>query len=173
MNAPASLRPESAPASEGARLSRAFVHAGIAEFARLSLGAPSAVFEALAASQGGEDLATLLGTPPQDWRAACIALAQAAPELHGPLGRLLADLKLQLHEWFAMALCGENESSYLLNLALAELQSPGALRPGLHLLSAASAALFGAPLAPLALPNHRLVRAGVLEIVGEGPMPTR
>lgn len=173
MNAPASLRPESAPASEGARLSRAFVHAGIAEFARLSVGAPSAVFEALAASQGGEDLATLLGTPPQDWRAACIALAQAAPELHGPLGRLLADLKLQLHEWFAMALCGENESSYLLNLALAELQSPGALRPGLHLLSAASAALFGAPLAPLALPNHRLVRAGVLEIVGEGPMPTR
>ena len=39
MNAPASLRPESAPASEGARLSRAFVHAGIAEFARLRVGA--------------------------------------------------------------------------------------------------------------------------------------
>lgn len=54
MNAPASLRPESAPASEGARLSRAFVHAGIAEFARLSVGAPSAVFEALAASQGAK-----------------------------------------------------------------------------------------------------------------------
>ena len=69
------------------------------------------------------------------------SIATSAPELHGPLGRLLADLKLQLHEWFAMALCGENESSYLLNLALAELQSPGALRPGLHLLSAASAAL--------------------------------
>jgi hypothetical protein len=173
MNAPASLRPESASASDGARLSRAFVHAGIAEFARLSLGTPSAVFEALAASQGSDDLATLLGTPPHDWRATCVGLAQAAPELHGPLGRLLADLKLQLHEWFTLALCGENESSYLLNLALAELQSPGDLRPGLHLVAAASEALFGAPLAPLALPNHRLVRAGVLEVVGDGPMPTR
>jgi hypothetical protein len=173
MNAPASLRPESTSASDGARLSRAFVHAGIAEFARLSLGTPSAVFEALAASQGSDDLATLLGTPPHDWRATCIGLAQAAPKLHGPLGRLLADLKLQLHEWFALALCGENESSYLLNLALAELQSPGDLRPGLHLVAAASEALFGAPLAPLALPNHRLVRAGVLEVVGDGPMPTR
>lgn len=173
MNAPASLRPESASASDGARLSRAFVHAGIAEFARLSLGTPSAVFEALAASQGSDDLATLLGTPPHDWRATCVGLAQAAPELHGPLGRLLADLKLQLHEWFALALCGENESSYLLNLALAELQSPGDMRPGLHLVAAASEALFGAPLAPLALPNHRLVRAGVLEVVGDGPMPTR
>ena len=173
MNAPTSLRPESASASDGARLSRAFVHAGIAEFARLSLGTPSAVFEALAASQGSDDLATLLGTPPHDWRATCVGLAQAAPELHGPLGRLLADLKLQLHEWFTLALCGENESSYLLNLALAELQSPGDLRPGLHLVAAASEALFGAPLAPLALPNHRLVRAGVLEVVGDGPMPTR
>ncbi len=46
------------------------------------------------------------------------------------------------------------------------------LRPGLHLVAAASEALFGAPLA-LALPNHRLVRAGVLEVVGDGPMPTR
>lgn len=74
MNAPASLRPESASASDGARLSRAFVHAGIAEFARLSLGTPAAVFEALAASQG-DDLATLLGTPPHDWRTTCVGLA--------------------------------------------------------------------------------------------------
>lgn len=173
MNAPATAAPQSATPPDGARISRAFVHAGIAEFARLSLGAPSAVFDALAASEGGADLATLLGTPRDDWRAACVALARTAPELRGPLGRLLADLQLQLHEWFALALCGENESSYLLNLALAELQSPGALRPGLHLVAAASEALFGAPLAPLALPNHRLVRAGVLDIVGDGPMPTR
>ncbi|NMF91675.1 ATP-binding protein, partial [Aromatoleum petrolei] len=173
MNAPATLLPQSAPQMDGARLSRAFVHAGIAHFARLSLGAPSAVFDALAASLGGDDLATLLDTPRDDWQAACRALARTAPELRGPLGRLLADLQLQLHEWFALALCGENESSYLLNLALAELQSPGALRPGLHLVAAASDALFGAQLPPLALPNHRLVRAGVLDIVGDGPMPTR
>ncbi|NMG32555.1 ATP-binding protein, partial [Aromatoleum evansii] len=166
-------QPQAATPLDGARLSRAFVHAGITHFARLSLGAPSAVFDALAASQGEGSLAALLGTPRDDWHAACVALARTAPELRGPLGRLLADLQLQLHEWFALALCGENESSYLLNLALAELQSPGALRPGLHLIAAASEALFGAPLAPLALPNHRLVRAGVLDIVGDGPMPTR
>lgn len=173
MNAPATPAPQAATPRDGARLSHAFVHAGIAHFARLSLGAPSAVFDALAASQGDDELATLLGTPRDDWHAACVALARSAPELRGPLGRLLADLQLQLHEWFALALCGENESSYLLNLALAELQSPGALRPGLHLIAAASEALFGASLAPLALPNHRLVRAGVLDIVGDGPMPTR
>lgn len=173
MNAPATPHPQSAPRLDGARLSRAFVHAGIAHFAKLSLGAPSAVFDALAASQGGDELATLLDTPRDDWHAACVALARVAPELRGPLGRLLADLQLQLHEWFALALCGENESSYLLNLAIAELQSPGALRPGLHLVAAASDALFGAQLPPLALPNHRLVRAGVLDVVGDGPMPTR
>jgi len=170
MNAPALHNAQAATPPDAARLSRAFVHAGIAEFARLSLGAPSAVFDALAASQAGDELATLLGTPRDDWHAACLALARTAPELRGPLGRLLADLKLQLHEWFALALCGENESSHLLNLALAELQAPGALRPGLHLVTAASAALFGASLAPLALPNHRLVRAGVLDIVGDGPL---
>ncbi|WP_018988781.1 ATP-binding protein [Aromatoleum toluclasticum] len=173
MNAPATHQPGTDTPPDGTRLSRAFVHAGIAHFARLSFGAPSAVFDALAASQGGDDLATLLDTPRDDWHAACAALACVAPELRGPLGRLLADLKLQLHEWFALALCGENESSYLLNLALAELQSPGALRPGLHLVAAASDALFGAQLPPLALPNHRLVRAGVLDVVGDGPMPTR
>ncbi|MBD5800728.1 ATP-dependent zinc metalloprotease FtsH [Azoarcus sp. Aa7] len=173
MNAPATPHPQSAPRLDGARLSRAFVHTGIAHFAKLSLGAPSAVFDALAASHAGDDLATLLDTPRDDWHAACVALARVAPDLRGPLGRLLADLQLQLHEWFALALCGENESSYLLNLALAELQSPGALRPGLHLVAAASDALFGAPLPPLALPNHRLVRAGVLDVVGDGPMPTR
>ncbi|NMG77678.1 ATP-binding protein [Aromatoleum diolicum] len=177
MNAPVSPRPPSEPLRDpqldGARLSRAFVHAGITHFAKLSLGAPSAVFDALQASSGGDDLATLLGTPRDDWHATCTELARVAPQLRGPLGRLLSDLKLQLHEWFALALCGENESSYLLNLAVAELQSPGALRPGLHLIAAVSDALFDAPLPPLALPNHRLVRAGILELAGDGPMPTR
>lgn len=173
MNAPANPTPHAIAPFDGARLSRAFVHAGIAEFARRSLVAPSAVFDALAANRGGDDLATLLDTPRDDWQAACVALARVAPELRGPLGRLLADLQLQLHEWFALALCGENESSYLLNLALAELQSPGALRPGLHLVAAACETLFGAQLPPLSLPNHRLVRAGVLDVVGDGPMPRR
>lgn len=177
MNAPVSPRPPSeplrAPQFDGAHLSRAFVHAGITHFAKLSLGAPSAVFDALQASGGGDDLATLLGTPRDDWHATCTELARVAPQLRGPLGRLLSDLKLQLHEWFALALCGENESSYLLNLAVAELQSPGALRPGLHLIAAVSDALFDAALPPLSLPNHRFVRAGILELTGDGPMPTR
>ncbi|HJV28327.1 MAG TPA: ATP-binding protein [Aromatoleum sp.] len=162
-----------APPLDGPRLSRAFVHAGILHFAKLSLGTRSAAFDALASSGGADDLAPLLDTPREDWPAACQALAQLAPQLRGPLGRLLTDLKLQLHEWFALALCGESESSYLLNLAVAELQSPGPVRPGLHLVAALGEALFGTALPPLALPNHCLVRAGILQVTGDGPMPTR
>ncbi len=154
-----------------ALLNRAFVYSGVARFARLYLAQPSPLFEQL---EGYADLATLLGLPTGDWDQAVARLAQHAPELPGPFGQLLRDYQLQLHEWFVLALCGETEASHLLNLALAELQSPGAApRPGLHLLEVMAQALFDAPLPPLALPSHRLVRAGILEINGDGPLPTR
>lgn len=152
---------------EAADLSRALVHAGLCEFARVHFEAPPPVFAAL------EPLAPAPLTPAQDWPATCLALARQAPQLRGPLGRLLSDLKLQLHEWFALALCGENESSHLLNLALSELQTPGAMRPGLHLVAVLSQTLFGATLTPLDWPNHRLVRGGLLDLIGDGPLPTR
>ena len=152
-------------------LNRAFVYSGVARFARLYMAQPSPIFEQL---EVYADLATLLGLPAGEWEAAIARLAQHAPQLPDPFGQLLRDYQLQIHEWFVLALCGETEASHLLNLALAELQSPTATpRPGLHLLEAMAQALFDAPLPPLALPSHRLVRAGVLEISGDGPLPTR
>lgn len=154
-----------------AMLNRAFVYSGVARFARLYLAQPSPLFEQM---EGQADLAALLGLPAGEWESASARLAQHAPQLPGPFGQLLRDYQLQLHEWFVLALCGETESSHPLNLALAELQSPVASsRPGLHLLEAMTQALFKVPLPPLALPSHRLVRAGVLEIGGDGPLPTR
>ena len=152
-------------------LNRAFVYSGVARFARLSLEQPSPVFEQM---ESHADLATLTGLPAGAWEAAIARLAEHAPQLPGPFGQLLRDYQLQLHEWFVLALCGETEASHLLNLALAELQSPIATpRPGLHLLEMMTQTLFAAPLPPLALPSHRLVRAGILEIGGDGPLPLR
>ncbi len=151
-----------APA-DAAALSRAFVAAGIAQFAATHLAQPGPVFAHLLAE--AEPLPALLGLPDDaDWPACCAALATRAPALDGALGRLLQDLELQLPEWFALALAGETEASHLLNLALAELQTPGQTRPTLHLVQALADALFGAVLRPLAWPNHRLVRAGVLAL---------
>jgi len=154
-----------------ALLNRAFVYSGVAHFARRYLAQPSPVFEQL---ENYADLSTLMGLPAREWEGGIARLAQHAPQLPGPFGQLLRDYQLQLHEWFVLALCGETEASHLLNLALAELQSPDASpRPGLHLLEVMAQALFNAPLPPLSLPSHRLVRAGVLEISDEGPLPTR
>ena len=162
MNAPATL-------TDVPTLNRAFIHQGLARFGREHLAAPSGVFERL----GGDGaLFALLGTPRDDWLAACTALARRAPGLPGPWGGILHDYQLQLHEWFAFALAGEAESSHLVNLALAELQAPGASpRPGLHLLEAMSLGLFAAPLPPLAWANHPLVRHHLAEIEGDLPLP--
>ena len=162
----ASVPPELSPA----RLNRAFVYSGVARFARLHLQQPSPLVEQL---EVDGDLAALCGFGGGEWDAALAHLARLAPSLPGPCGQLLRDYRLQLHEWFVLALCGELEASYLLDLVLMELQGSGTAQPGLHLLEAMADTLFGAQLPPLALPGHRLVRAGVLEIGGEGPLPTR
>ena len=149
-------------------VSRAFVAAGLQRFAAHHLPQPAPVFGLLG---GAATLGSLLGTADDDWPAQCAALARLAPTLGGPLGRLLADLHLQLPEWFALALVGETEADHLLNLALVELQSAQGTRPTLHLLAALSETLFATALRPLAWPNHRLVRAAVLQLDGSGPLP--
>jgi len=152
-----------------APLNRAFAYAGVCHFARLSLEDPSPILREL---EAGADLYGMLECADHDWKGACSTLAKLAPGLPGPFGMLLQDYKLQLHEWFALALAGEAEASHLLNLVLAELQAPNpGARPSLHLLEAMSSALFKASLTPLTLPNHALVRNGILEILGDGPLP--
>jgi ATPase family associated with various cellular activities (AAA) len=156
------------PSLQAVDFSRAFVAGGVLRFARAHLARPGEVFDHLAPQAR---LGELLDLPPDDWSAQCRALAAHAPAMPGALGRLLADLQLQLPEWFALALAGETEASHLLNLALAQLQAAHAQRPTLHLLAAMSQHLFGAELRPLAWPNHRLVRAGLLQLDRQGPLP--
>ncbi|MBK7674795.1 MAG: ATP-binding protein [Candidatus Accumulibacter sp.] len=164
MNAPDTPAAVAVPA-----LNRAFVCAGLARFAGEHLGVPSALFERLA---GDGELYALLGQPRGDWLAACRELAQRAPQLPGPCGRILHDFRLQLHEWFAFALAGEAEASHLVNLALAELQAPADnTRPSLHLLAALSQALFAIALPPLSWANHPLIRAQLARIVGDDALP--
>ena len=126
-----------------------------------------------AASQGRRP-ATLLGTPRQGLASRLhrtrASRAGAARPPQAPAA--CRPLKLQPHEWFAMALCGENESSYLLNLALAELQSPGALRPGLHSSPPRARPCSAPPLRPSRRPTTASCGRGSRDR-GEGPMPTR
>lgn len=150
-------------------LNRAFVYEGLARFAGDQFGEMSPVFQRLA---GDGELYALLGLPRGDWLAACRELAQCAPQLPGPCGRILHDFRLQLHEWFAFALAGEAEASHLVNLALAELQAPADnTRPSVHLLAALSQALFATPLPPLSWPNHPLVRAHLARLAGDDALP--
>ncbi|MEW6218547.1 MAG: ATP-binding protein [Thermodesulfobacteriota bacterium] len=150
-------------------LARSLAHAGVGLFGCRRLAQPDPLFQELAEAY---DPARLLGSPAGDWLAACTALARLAPELAGPLGRLLRDFRLQLHDWLLLALAGEIESSHLLGLAVAALQEPATSpRPSLHLAAALGQELFGAERSPLALAQHPLVRAGLWQIEGPGPLP--
>lgn len=164
MNAPLA----SARALDGAVLNRAFVRAGLARFGLTRLAAPSGLFAELAADAG---LHCLLDSSPDDWAAACAALAARAPSLGGAWGALLTDYRLQLPEWFALALAAEVEADHAVGRALAELQAPDADgRPALHLLDALAATLFDAALPPLAWPHHALVQRGLASLSGDLPL---
>ena len=153
------------------QLTSALVHEGLARFAAARLANPDPLFAELGRDH---NLATLLGRERDDWRAACQALAALAPELPGPLGRLLRDFHLQLHEWFLLGLAGTVEASPHLALAVAELQAPERQsRPGLHLAIALCADLFAIRVTPLQLMDHPLTRAGILSLEGAGPLPLR
>ena len=153
------------------RLSSALAHTGLARFAAMRLARTDAQSDA---QNDGEDLALLLGLEQDDWLSACKTLATLAPGLPGPIGRLLRDFRLQLHEWFVLALVGEVEASPRLALAVAALQAPERNpRPGLALIGELCAALFGIPLTPLQLKQHALVRAGILNLEGDAPLSLR
>ena len=92
------------------QLTRALVRGGLARFAAARLNPLDPLFVDLGKEN---DLSELLGLPPDDdadadaWRAACKILAELAPQLPGPLGRLLQDFRLQLPAWFLLGLAGE------------------------------------------------------------------
>lgn len=152
------------------QLASALAHEGLARFAA-RLDQPDPLFAELTRDN---KLALLLGADRDDWPTICKTLAAKAPNLDGPLGRLLLDFRLQLHEWFLLALAGEVEASPRLALAVAELQAPERQpRPSLHLAATLCADLFGVSVSPLRLSQHSLVRAGVLRLEGDGPLSLR
>lgn len=153
------------------QLTAALVHEGLARFAAQHLPQPDPLFARL---RRDRNLAPLLGLEQDDWHAACETLARLAPDLPGPLGRLLRDFRLQLHEWFLLGLAGEVEASPHLALAVAELQAPERQpRPGLHLATTLCADLFGMRVTPMQLMEHPLTRTGILRLEGDGPLPLR
>ncbi|PWV65793.1 AAA family ATPase [Plasticicumulans acidivorans] len=140
----------------------AWVRAGLAHFAADCFTQPPPAIAALGAltedwpRRRRQDLAVLANTD-------------------AALGRLARAFAAQPAELFLLALTGEVEADFLVDLALAELQAPErAARPALHLACALSASLFpSAALTPLALAESALVRSGLLRIGGDGPLPLR
>ncbi len=155
------------------QLTRALVYGGLARFAAARLKLPDPLFADL---RKENNLGELLNLPhnADGWHAACKILADLAPRLPGPLGRLLQDFRLQLPIWFLLGLAGEVEANPRVALAVAELQAPQREpRPTLHLAAALCTDLFDAPLPPLQLLQHPLLRADVLRLEGDGPLSLR
>lgn len=162
-----------APAQSGtvttAELCAALVHTGVGLFGLRRLTAPDPLFNELTQAFR---LDALISDQPLSWDECMRVLVQAPAELPGPLGQLLRDYRLDLRDWFLLALAGETEDSHPLNLALALLQGPdGPPRPALHLCTALCDALFGRPLSPVSLASHPLINAGILQLDGDGPLP--
>ncbi|HKK04896.1 MAG TPA: ATP-binding protein [Gammaproteobacteria bacterium] len=152
----------------------ALVRIGLAEFASRQLETPGPIFERLR-----REAATAM-----EWqmlRAAVDVARAGAPAnpscaaLPRALGRLVADYQLELSDVFMLALAGEVEASHTIDLAVAELQGPGGLSwPSMHLCVAMIGTLFDRPaLTAQHLHDGPLVRAGILELTGEGPVPLR
>jgi ATP-dependent 26S proteasome regulatory subunit len=97
------------------------------------------------------------------------------PLRQGTMGRFITDLALELPEAFLLALAGEAENDYLINLALSELQAPEAhARPSVHLCLAICDLLFGREIpGALDVNDLRLVQVHALTLEGDAPLPLR
>ncbi|MEJ2432275.1 MAG: hypothetical protein P8Y53_03600, partial [Pseudolabrys sp.] len=91
------------------------------------------------------------------------------------LRRLVADHGLDLRDVLLLAVAGEVETSHAVDIAIAELQAPAAAAwPSVHLCVALVGALFDQPrFTAQHLHDSALVQAGLLELVGDGPLPLR
>ena len=159
MNAPAV---SGLPGESSARLS-AWVRTGLTYFA-------AQCYDALPAP------VTLLDASPGDWPQLCTAVPEAVATAADALARLARAYRLRPAELFLIALAGEIEADFRVVLAIAELQAPErTARPALHLACALTETLFPQQkrLTPLTLAGCAAVRAGLLAIDGDGPLPMR
>lgn len=156
----------------------AFVRMGILEFWRQALPDDSAVVGLLESS-----IKALIDIPPvSDWKTACNQLQnnidegiQNGTNQSDPLLRLYVDYDLTLEQLFTLGLTGEVEASYVVNLAIAELQQPDKNpRPSLHLLSAMLEALFDSSYVEVSdIAQYSLVQGQVLSMQGDAPTPLK
>lgn len=73
-----------------------------------------------------------------------------------------------------LSIGGELENDYLLNLALARLQGPDAsARPALHVIAALLEFICERSCSPLELITWPLIKQGIVQVQGEGPLPLR
>jgi len=157
------------PRDTGRELAR-LVRAALLEFLCRSFGNDHPLPALLAAEAGHDGDGS--GLP---WAIQRDLALRAWPPRDGALGRLIEDLELDLPQALLLALAGEVESSHAVNLALAELQAPTHNpRPTVHLCVAMLRELFGAEaMSASRLRDSALLRRGVIDLEGDGPLPLR
>ena len=149
------------------------VHCGVGIFGERYLTKPTPLFTQL---QTNYALSSQGGIDSRGWNE-CVEYIYSNLEkmsLPEPLALLVQDFQINLPELFLLTLCGEIEDSHLLNMALAELQAPdSSSRPRMHLVCHLLQELFAVSTSPMSLGEHKLVRAGILNVVGDEPLPLR
>lgn len=157
-----------------------WVCAGLMHFWRTALPTDSGIYTLL---QARIQLLLPVDTP-VDWPSANEMWSQALQQQHYaeahqrlPLVELIDDYQLSQAELFAIAFVGHIETSYLINLAVAELQSPDkAPRPCVHLVCALVDSLFaddGIQLNPWDISEQRWVQDQVVALHGDVPLPLK
>lgn len=149
----------------------ALARAGLAEFLAGRLPEQAA----LAASLRRE-AADLLGTGElPDWPVQLRSMESGWPPTGDPLAALAAELRLSLAETLTLCLAGDAQASHATVMALAALQAPdGPAQPTVHLAVALADALLGpGRLETLACQDMAVVRHGLVELAGDGPLPLR
>lgn len=148
-----------------------WILAGVIDFGRTRLRSPSITFTQ---AEYGQQLASFWQLSRADWPAIRANTRVSNLFLVSPLKHIIHDYQLALTDIFLLGLCGEVENNYELNLALAELQEPDQNpRPRMHLLCELLNHLFDADVTPIDFIHHPLVNAGILQIIGNEPMPLR
>lgn len=142
------------------------VRLGLADFAA-ALGYPEDLYQPLL-----EDAGNLMGKP-LDFREAASVTRRGWPDGSDNFAELVRVLTLDVDDAFALALAGEAETSYALNILLSELQQPGeSARPTVHFCSALLDHLFrGTVLTSENIHAHPLLKHKVLSLNGQGPTP--
>ena len=146
------------------------VSTGLAVFARRTLEPLPSLFSDLDRSR---ELGACLGTSDSQWSTLVHRAHAERGEEGCVLARFAREFELSPAEIFLVTLCGEVERDARIHWALQALMGEGACgRPTLALSAMLVETLFDEVWDAPRLAHHRLVRAGVLQRVGEGPLPS-